>query len=77
MVLTVCQVWDLFEGGRLFSGTDPELGTYRGRAHLAEMIALLGPPGLELINRGRLKWKFFTGAGKFHFDTINLAQDRF
>ncbi|KAH6614661.1 kinase-like domain-containing protein [Chaetomium sp. MPI-SDFR-AT-0129] len=60
-----CLVWDLFEGGRLFSGTDPEVGTYRGRAHLAEMIALLGPPGLELINRGRLKWKFFTGAGNW------------
>ncbi|KAK3296394.1 kinase-like domain-containing protein [Chaetomium fimeti] len=55
-----CLVWDLFEGGHLFHGTDPEHGVYRGRAHLAEMIALLGPPTPELINRGNLKAKFFS-----------------
>ncbi|KAI1157405.1 kinase-like domain-containing protein [Nemania serpens] len=39
-----CMVWDLFEGGHLFTGQDPEFHTYRSRAHLAEMIAFLGQP---------------------------------
>ncbi len=58
------KVWDIFEGGLLFSGKDPELAVYRGRAHLAEMIALLGPPSLELLNRGRFKSKFFSESGE-------------
>jgi hypothetical protein len=58
------QVWDIFEGHNLFRGKDPELGVYRGRAHLAEMIALLGPPSAEFLNRGKLKSKFFSESGK-------------
>jgi hypothetical protein len=57
----------MFEGGNLFSGTDPELGVYRGRAHLAEMIALLGSPTREFINRGDMKAKFFSESGKCPF----------
>ncbi|KAH6839478.1 kinase domain protein [Chaetomium sp. MPI-CAGE-AT-0009] len=60
-----CLVWDLFEGGHLFRGIDPEHGVYRGRAHLAEMIALLGPPTPELINRGNLRAKFFSESGEW------------
>ena len=62
-LLMVDEVWDLFEGGLLFSGKDPELGVYRGRAHLAEMIALLGPPSSEFLNRAELKSKFFSESG--------------
>ncbi|KAG6835546.1 hypothetical protein H0H93_000321 [Arthromyces matolae] len=47
-----CLVWDLFEGTNLFSGIDPELDVYRGRAHLAEMIKLMGPPPPEFVARG-------------------------
>ncbi|KAK3307672.1 kinase-like domain-containing protein [Chaetomium strumarium] len=39
-----CMIWDLFEGGHLFTGHDQEHQTYRSRAHLAEIAALLGPP---------------------------------
>ncbi|KAJ5383183.1 protein kinase [Penicillium concentricum] len=35
-----CMIWDIFEGGHLFTGHDPEFETYRSRAHLANMINL-------------------------------------
>ncbi|KAJ5247267.1 hypothetical protein N7468_002250 [Penicillium chermesinum] len=54
-----CMIWDLFEGGSLFSGRDPEFQTYRSRAHLAEMISLLGPPPPSLLAQGDLTGKFF------------------
>ncbi|KAH7049463.1 kinase-like domain-containing protein [Macrophomina phaseolina] len=60
-----CMVWDAFEGEHLFTGHDPELDTYRGRAHLAEMIALLGPPPPSLLARASLRSKFFSDAGDF------------
>ncbi|KAK7536422.1 kinase-like domain-containing protein [Phyllosticta citribraziliensis] len=60
-----CMVWDAFEGEHLFTGQDPELNLYRGRAHLAEMIALLGPPPPNLLARANLKSNFFNDAGDF------------
>ncbi|KAF3001346.1 hypothetical protein E8E13_006048 [Curvularia kusanoi] len=60
------QVWDAFEGEHLFTGHDPELATYRGRAHLAEMIALLGPPPCGLLARASLKSKFFSNTDEFN-----------
>jgi hypothetical protein len=42
LTATHLQVWDAFEGEHLFAGHDTEHNAYRGRAHLAEMIALLG-----------------------------------
>ncbi|KAL5331673.1 hypothetical protein ACEPPN_001208 [Leptodophora sp. 'Broadleaf-Isolate-01'] len=50
---TGCMIWDLFQGGHLFTGHDPEHQTYRSRAHLAQMIALLGPPPQTLLHSGR------------------------
>ncbi|KAM3502500.1 hypothetical protein MY11210_009046 [Beauveria gryllotalpidicola] len=55
-----CMIWDIFEGCSLFTGQDPELNVYRSRAHLAEMISLLGPPPPAFIARGQLSHKFFT-----------------
>ncbi|KAJ5723664.1 hypothetical protein N7488_001699 [Penicillium malachiteum] len=60
-----CMIWDIFEGGSLFTGQDPELHTYRSRAHLAEMIRLLGPPPPSLLARGDLTRKFFSEEGNF------------
>ncbi|CAG8409174.1 unnamed protein product [Penicillium salamii] len=53
-----------FEGGSLFTGQDPEFQRYRSRAHLAEMIRLLGPPPPGLLARGNLTQKFFSEEGK-------------
>ncbi|SPQ25165.1 6e3f3706-14b7-4df7-a929-197a7e1160d0 [Thermothielavioides terrestris] len=54
-----CMIWHIFEGGHLFSGRDPEHGEYRSRAHLGEMVALLGPPPPSLLARGRRSGEFF------------------
>jgi hypothetical protein len=60
------QIWHIFEGGHLFSGRDPEHAAYRSRAHLAEMVALLGPPPPGLLARGRRAGEFFDpGTGAF------------
>ncbi|SMY20667.1 unnamed protein product [Zymoseptoria tritici ST99CH_1A5] len=59
-----CMIWDVFEGEHLFTGRDPEIGTYRSRAHLAEIIALLGTPPPELLARANSSSKFFSEQGE-------------
>ncbi|KAH0195990.1 kinase-like protein, partial [Aureobasidium melanogenum] len=68
-----CVAWDAFEGRRLFNGDDPELGTYRGRAHLAEMIALLGQPPQALLARADLRSKFFSEPGKWKVSKLRVC----
>ncbi|EPE02185.1 protein kinase [Ophiostoma piceae UAMH 11346] len=63
-----CLIWDVFENRHLFSGRDPEFNTYRSRAHLASIIALLGPPPPELVARSSVKSKFFSQDGRFDLD---------
>lgn len=58
------QIWDVFEGGSLFPAQDPEFERYRSRAHLAEIINLLGPPPATLLSKGQLTDKFFAEDGK-------------
>ncbi|KAI8947219.1 kinase-like domain-containing protein [Xylaria longipes] len=60
-----CMIWDIYEGRQLFHGIDPEHHAYRRRAHLAEIIALLGPPPKSLLARGNLTSKFFSPEGQF------------
>lgn len=57
------QIWDIFEGESLFTGHDPEFRTYRSRAHLAEMISVLGSPPLSLLAQGKLSHRFFSNEG--------------
>ncbi|KID59753.1 serine threonine protein kinase, CMGC group, partial [Metarhizium hybridum] len=57
---TACMIWDLFEGGHLFTGLDPQHQKYRSRAHLAEMVALIGRPPKALLDAGKSSHKFFT-----------------
>ncbi|KAJ5779490.1 hypothetical protein N7457_007210 [Penicillium paradoxum] len=66
-----CMIWDVYEGGSLFTGQDPEFGRYRSRAHLAEMINLLGPPPLSLLMQGELRAKFFSSEGKETLMTLS------
>ncbi|KAF4446701.1 putative dis1-suppressing protein kinase dsk1 [Fusarium austroafricanum] len=63
-----CMIWDLFEGQHLFTGHDPEFQAYRSRAHLAEIIALLGQPPQALLQSGKSSHKFFTDTGDLHKD---------
>ena len=69
-LLTRRQVWDLFEGKHLFYGNDnadynPNGTGYTTRAHLAEVVAKLGPPPLDLLQRGKRSREFFTEDGVF------------
>ncbi|KAM0325025.1 hypothetical protein ACHAQA_007561 [Verticillium albo-atrum] len=56
-------IWDLFEGRHLFHGNDPKENRYLTRAHLAELVALLGPPPPDLLQRGQRSSEFFTEDG--------------
>ncbi|KFY48719.1 hypothetical protein V496_10237 [Pseudogymnoascus sp. VKM F-4515 (FW-2607)] len=58
-------IWDIFEGKHLFSGQDLKRGRYTTRAHLTELISVLGPPPLELIKRGERSAEWFDGNGKW------------
>ncbi|KAK9787336.1 hypothetical protein SCARD494_10651 [Seiridium cardinale] len=73
----IWNIWDVFEGGHLFTGRDPESQTYRSRTHLAEMIALLGPPSPNFLARGGLSHKFFSPEGSspagFNMFPTNLS----
>jgi len=65
-LFVITQVWDLFEGGHLFTGRDPATHTYRSAAHLAEITALLGPPPADLIVQARAEDKLLSN-GEFIF----------
>ncbi|KAJ9234021.1 hypothetical protein DTO207G8_4084 [Paecilomyces variotii] len=69
-----CMIWDIYEGGSLFTGQDPEFQKYRSRAHLADMINLLGPRPPSLLAQGKLRDKFFSGEGDFR--AKNLLKDQ-
>ncbi|KAK2809426.1 hypothetical protein FQN50_003885 [Emmonsiellopsis sp. PD_5] len=47
-------LWDLIQGKELFHQVHSTQGRYNAKAHLAEMIALLGPPHPELVARSHL-----------------------
>ncbi|KAK3372134.1 kinase domain-containing protein [Podospora didyma] len=59
------EIWDMVEGRHLFKGHDPERNGYSTHAHLAEVVALLGPPPLDLLKKGRRSRDFFTADGQW------------
>lgn len=58
-------VWDLFEGKRLFTERLPNREESEA-AHLARMVALLGPPPPELLKRGSKSGRYFDDRGQLH-----------
>ncbi len=56
----------MFEGGHLFHGhdTSPGKGYYTTKAHLAEIIGLIGPPPVDLLGRGNRSKEFFSEDGE-------------
>ncbi|KAK3311581.1 CMGC protein kinase [Chaetomium strumarium] len=60
-----CLIWSVFEGRHLFRGRDPVNHRYSTRAHLAEVVALLGPPPLDLLRRGWRSKEFFSEDGQW------------
>lgn len=61
---TGLMIWDLFEGKRLFTERLPSREESEA-AHLARMVALLGPPPLDLVKRGSKSWRYFDENGNF------------
>ena len=57
------QIWDIFEDKHLFYGNDPDGSGYKTRAHLAEVVGLLGLPPLDLLERGSRSKEFFDEQG--------------
>ena len=45
------QLWDMIEGKELFQHIHDQEGQYDAQIHIAEMIALLGPPHPEVMQR--------------------------
>ena len=58
------QIWDLFENKHLFNARNGD-GDQRSEYHLAEMVALLGPPPLEYLHRSKTSWTYFDDAGNW------------
>ena len=50
----------------MFYGYDPIRNKYMTRAHLAEVIGMLGPPPLDLLKRGKRSAEFLTEDGNRH-----------
>ncbi|KAJ5384277.1 hypothetical protein N7517_002188 [Penicillium concentricum] len=59
-------IWDLFEGKHMFIGMDPDGKGYSTRAHLAEVIGILGPPPSHFLKRGERSHEFFTKDGHWN-----------
>ncbi|EMR84738.1 putative protein kinase domain-containing protein [Botrytis cinerea BcDW1] len=67
-------IWDLFEGEHMFHGQDSDGEGYSTRAHLAEVIGMLGPPPLDFLERGVRTPEFFDEQGKWIAD-MPIAKD--
>ncbi|CAN9369461.1 unnamed protein product [Alternaria alternata] len=57
-------IWDLYEDKHLFYGIDPTEKRYLTRAHLAELVAMLGPPPIDMLKRGARSKEFFDDEGE-------------
>jgi serine/threonine-protein kinase SRPK3 len=51
----------------MFYGNDPDGKGYSTRAHLAEVIAILGPPPADILKRGIRSNEFFTEDGEHKY----------
>jgi hypothetical protein len=56
------QIWDLFEGGRLFRAVKD--GHLNDEQHLAEMVSLMGQPSRAFLERGVNSRKFWDSEGE-------------
>ncbi|TKA65862.1 hypothetical protein B0A55_07946 [Friedmanniomyces simplex] len=60
-------LWDLLERYRFLSPYDEE-GDYCDQHHLAQLIAILGPPPLDFLERSEYSWKYFNRDGTWKGD---------
>ncbi|EHL03367.1 putative Serine/threonine-protein kinase AFC2 [Glarea lozoyensis 74030] len=69
-------IWDLFEGKHLFCNLNEENGVldYSTGTHLAEIIGALGPPPLDLLERGIRSDEWFHKDGTWKAE-IEIPED--
>jgi len=60
---TQYQIWDLFEGGRLFRAVRD--GHLNDELHLAEMVSLMGPPPKQLLERSAKSREYWDADGTY------------
>lgn len=63
------QAWDLVCCHTLFNGRNND-GIFDDRVHLAELIAILGPPPIEFIRRSKVGFVFWDDNGMSFFFLI-------
>ena len=68
-------LWDLFENFGLFDAIDTGPSHYHPTQHLGLMIALMGPPPKELLERGSTSATYFDEEGRFRHP--KLVRDGF
>ncbi|SMR58372.1 unnamed protein product [Zymoseptoria tritici ST99CH_1E4] len=60
-------IWDLFEPRKLFNPQDGD-GRYSEAIHLAQMVAIMGPPPLEFLKRSERSRLFWDAQGNWQCD---------
>lgn len=70
-------MWNMLESRDLFTSLLDDQGNYLPEAHLAEMIALLGPPPKTMIQRERdgMEWKWAPAAQNAAGKMCNTASE--
>lgn len=61
------QAWDLFQQGNLFYARDSDKKSSDAH-HLAEIIAIIGPPPKEMIKNSAYATEFFDSDGMCEYD---------
>ena len=64
MLIIITKAWDIVSSCTLVDGKNPD-GVFDDRFHLAELVALLGPPPPEFRQRSHLSSVFWDNAGNW------------
>ena len=72
IMLILAQIWDLYQGGRLFFAR--KNGMLDDEQHLAEMVSLMGPPPPAFLKRSEKCRKYWDEDGKSQPDPVSLTQ---
>lgn len=72
-LLTVQQLWDLFQPERLFSAKGSD-GQYSESHHLAQMVAVLGDPPPEFLAASKESAKYWDQNGELRMTSWCLIQ---
>ncbi|OJJ45147.1 hypothetical protein ASPZODRAFT_2111073 [Penicilliopsis zonata CBS 506.65] len=63
-------IWDLLEGSGPFDMAKSGMETHSVERHLARIIALIGPPPMDLLQDGKESSRYFDNKGRFKFPDL-------